>query len=77
MVESGEADYTSSLSGASSDFLARLETQHADRFHRTPFGTRFVVMNTSIQPFDNVEARRAVNFAIDRRLMADLRGPGH
>ena len=32
-------------------------------------------MNTSIPPFDNVDARKAVNFAIDRALIAGS-GPG-
>ncbi|MEP7157812.1 MAG: ABC transporter substrate-binding protein [Chloroflexota bacterium] len=76
LVEKGDADYTSSLDGASPELLARLETQYAARFHVGSSVTGFVVMNTSIPPFDRLEARQAVNFAIDRAHMAELRGPG-
>jgi len=33
-------------------------------------------MNTSIAPFDNLDARKALNFAIDRGHMAELEIPG-
>ena len=36
--------------------------------------TIFVSMNASVPPFDNVQVRQAVNYAIDRAQMADLSG---
>ena len=75
-VESGDADFTSSFDGATEEFLARLETQYVGRLHKGSYTTGFVDMNSSIPPFDSLEARKAVNLAIDRARMAELQGPG-
>jgi ABC-type transport system substrate-binding protein/DNA-binding SARP family transcriptional activator/DNA-binding beta-propeller fold protein YncE len=39
-----------------------------------PTGTFFIFVNSSIPPFDNVLARRAVNLAVDRSKIVDLAG---
>jgi peptide/nickel transport system substrate-binding protein len=71
MVENGEADYTSfRIALPSPELRARLRTQYPGQWHVAGVGTAFVIMNTSMPPFDSPEARRAVNFAIDRGAMA-------
>lgn len=46
-------------------------TRHAGqlRVHDT-LGTEYLIFNTRMAPFDDVRARRALNFAIDRRAIA-------
>jgi YVTN family beta-propeller protein len=72
MVEKGDADFTTSFGDASTspDRLA----QYAGQWHVASGSTLFVIMNSSIAPFDNVAARQAVNFAIDRAHLAELHG---
>lgn len=76
MVENGDADYTSyrADSRTSPELFARIKTQYAGQWHVGPAGTIFVTMNASVPPFNNADARRAVNFALDRAHMADLFG---
>lgn len=76
MVENGDADYTSyrGETRTSPELFARIKTQYADRWHVGVDGTIFVTMNASVPPFENADARRAVNFALDRAHMADLFG---
>ena len=67
MVENGEADFTSHRRGnRSPELFAQIKTRYPGQWHVGSVTTRFVLMNTSIPPFDDVEARRALNFAIDR-----------
>ena len=76
MVEGGEADFTSyrRFTRTSPDLFARIKAQYPGQWHVGSVQTNFINMNTSIPPFDNADARRAVNFAIDRAYMADLFG---
>ena len=76
MVESGEADLTSfsGLSRTSPELLAEIRTQYPGQWHVGSANTSFINMNSSIPPFDSIDARKAVNFAIDRAHMADLAG---
>jgi peptide/nickel transport system substrate-binding protein len=76
MVESGAADYLAYRSPArgSPELFGPLKTQYPGQWHVGSFQTINVLMNTTIPPFDNVDARRAVNFAIDRGYVADLFG---
>ena len=76
MVESGEADFTSfhGLSLVSPELIAEIRTQYPGQWHVGSANTRFINMNSSIPPFDSIDARKAVNFAIDRAHMADLAG---
>jgi len=76
MVENGEADLTtfSGLARTSPDLFARIKTLYPGQWHVGSANTTYVNMNTSIPPFNNIDARKAVNFAIDRAKMADLAG---
>ena len=76
MVENGEADLTSfsGLARTSPELFARIKTQYPGRWHVGSANTSFVNMNSSIPPFDNIDARKAVNLAVDRARMADLAG---
>ena len=67
-VENGEADLAPLGRPArpSDGLLARLVVQYPDRWHFGSARTIFVVMNDDMPPFDNIDVRRAVNFAFDR-----------
>ena len=50
----------------------RLRTRYAAQLHVTPEpGTFFLVLNTKRPPFDDVRARRAVAYAVDRGRLVD------
>jgi YVTN family beta-propeller protein len=75
MVERGEADLTSyRFPRTSPELFAPLKTRYPGQWKVGSVSTIFVNMNASIPPFDNVDARQAVNNAIDRGHMADLSG---
>ncbi len=47
--------------------------RHLSQLRVNPwYGTWFVVLNTKVAPFDNVLARRALNYALDRAHLRDL-----
>jgi peptide/nickel transport system substrate-binding protein len=76
MVENGDADLTSfsGLSRTAPELFARIKTQYPGQWHVGSANTSYVNMNSSIPPFDSIDARKAVNFAIDRAHMAELAG---
>jgi peptide/nickel transport system substrate-binding protein len=76
MVENGGADFTSygGESRTSPDLFAQVKRQYAGQWHVGTSTTTFISMNSSIPPFDNADARRAVNFALDRGHVADIAG---
>ncbi len=50
-------------------------TKYKDQVHVTPLTAWwYMPMNTRIAPFDNVKARQALNFAIDRKQLVNLFG---
>jgi peptide/nickel transport system substrate-binding protein len=49
-------------------------TKYKDQISFTPLGNRYVGMNTSIPPFDNVNLRKAVVAATDRKALQLTRG---
>ncbi len=75
-VVSGSADVASvgwNAGTPSPAALASVRTQHAGQLKLNPSKiTWFLSLNTQVPPFDNVAARRALNFAIDRRRLRDL-----
>jgi YVTN family beta-propeller protein len=64
-LEAGHNDLTNVLqSGA---FLTNLETQHPAQVHTTPaLATAYVFLDARTPPFDRIEARKAVAYALDR-----------
>jgi YVTN family beta-propeller protein len=76
MVERGDADYKAlgCCATISASERMRLKTQYAGQWHVGTTGTNYFAMNTSLAPFDNLFARKAINFAIDRGQMAEIAG---
>lgn len=72
MVESGQADYM--LSQIPADAFDALETRFTPQLHLALQKTTFLFMNTKLAPFDDPDVRRAVSLAVDRSMVADLRG---
>jgi len=72
-VENGEADWSYEFPPA--DRLAELGTKYADQVHLTPLTAFwYVPMNTRMAPFDNVKARQALNYAVDRNAALKIFG---
>ena len=72
-VENGQADWVFDFPPA--DRLAELGTKYADQVHLnllTAFW--YLPMNVNIPPFDNLKARQAVNYAIDRNATIKIFG---
>jgi len=76
-VERGSADwglYTFPFSPPG-DRLAEIRIQHAGQVHVNPLPeTEFFVLHTRVAPFDDIRARRALNYAIDRDILVSLYG---
>ena len=69
-VENGEADWLGTPSSQ-----ARLALQHAAQFHSNASPTLvFVQLNTRRPPFNNLRARQALNYAVDRAAFARMEG---
>ena len=57
------------------DQIPALEIQHPGQLHHSPrANTAYMNLNTRVRPFDNVDVRRALNFAVDRKKTATLSG---
>ena len=64
-VREGHSDYTDEAGG---DVAALRREGYRSTVHLEPsFSTNYFVFNTRIAPFNKLDARRAVNYAIDRR----------
>jgi peptide/nickel transport system substrate-binding protein len=73
-VKRGTADV---LHGAFVDpsLGSELRSQYASRLQANPLRlTLYVFLNTRLPPFDNVKARQAVSYAVDRNRMVELQG---
>ncbi len=71
-VERGNADV---LLSPPASRIRELATRYASQLHTGPLGaTDALVLNTRVRPFNNVAARRALNYAIDRNKMIKLIG---
>jgi peptide/nickel transport system substrate-binding protein len=69
MVERGEADF--GLDGVPPDLVEELDRRASDQLVRSPFyAVGAVTLNTAAHPFDRLDARRAVAYAIDRGELA-------
>jgi peptide/nickel transport system substrate-binding protein len=72
-VQNGEADWM--FDQPPTDRLAELGTKYQDRVHINQLtAVWYAPMNTNIVPFNNVKARQAVNYAIDRSALVNLFG---
>ena len=72
MVEAGKADYM--VQQIPADAFHLLETEYTPQLHLGAQSTMFLFMNTKLAPFNSLDVRRAVNFAVDRKAVAALRG---
>lgn len=57
------------------DRLGELSTKHQPLVHiSSALETRYLALNTRIPPFDNLRARQALSYAVDRGAMVNLAG---
>jgi peptide/nickel transport system substrate-binding protein len=71
----GSADLATGFAAAapSPALLQSLRTQYLSQLRVNPWVSDwFIALNTRVPPFSNVDARRALNFAIDREHLRDL-----
>jgi ABC-type transport system substrate-binding protein/DNA-binding SARP family transcriptional activator/DNA-binding beta-propeller fold protein YncE len=78
-VERGDVDVVTLADAFGSNLppneLDALATRRPDRLHTSATPSLFYLwMNVREPPFDDVRVRRALNYAIDRRLVAELEG---
>ena len=72
-VENGQADWM--FDQPPTDRLGEIGTRYAKQVHVNPLEAMwYVPMNTHLAPFNNVKARRAVSYAIDRKAVVNLFG---
>ncbi len=72
-IENGQADWT--LEAPPADRLNELGTKYAPQTHvETLTAFWYAPMNTRLAPFDNVKARQAVSYAIDRNALVKIFG---
>jgi peptide/nickel transport system substrate-binding protein len=73
LVASGQDMYDENILPV--DQLQHYKSKYGDqiKFFTTP-STYYFFMNTRLKPFDNLKARQAVNYAIDRQQLVNLRG---
>jgi peptide/nickel transport system substrate-binding protein len=72
-IENGQADWT--LESPPADRLNELGTKYAAQTHvETLTAFWYAPMNTNLAPFNNVKARQAVNYAIDRNALVKIFG---
>jgi peptide/nickel transport system substrate-binding protein len=72
-VLSGKSDYD--FRTIPTDRLAEVQSKYKDQLHLyTPANTYYFSMNTRTPPFDKLQARQAVNYAIDRSAIVRLFG---
>jgi peptide/nickel transport system substrate-binding protein len=72
-VMNGEADWM--YDQPPTDRLGEIGTKYKDQVYlNTLTAWWYAPMNTRLAPFDNIKARQAVNFAIDRKALVNLFG---
>jgi peptide/nickel transport system substrate-binding protein len=73
-VAQGRADWTP-VTIVAPEAIESLVTRYAGQLYPHPdLAAIFLTLNTSMPPFDNILARKAVNFAMDRSKVLDLFG---
>jgi peptide/nickel transport system substrate-binding protein len=74
-VEQGRADAIPQNDHIPTDRLPELSSKFPDQVHISPiFGTWYMALNTRIPPFNNLQARQAVNYATDRNALVKIYG---
>jgi YVTN family beta-propeller protein len=74
-VEQGDADVALPPSPLPAQMVSQLELHYASQLHAESAGNiEYMFLNTSVPPFNNVDARRAVNEAVDRARLVDILG---
>ncbi len=72
-VENGQADWV--FDPLPSDRLQQLSTKYASQLHvNTLTADWYLPMNTNLAPFNNLKARQALNYAIDKNAAVSLFG---
>jgi peptide/nickel transport system substrate-binding protein len=72
-VENGQADWV--FDPLPADRLGEIGTKYQSQAHVNPLTAMFYApMNVNIPPFNNLQARQAVNWAIDRSAMVKIYG---
>jgi peptide/nickel transport system substrate-binding protein len=72
-VENGQADWV--FDPPPADRLTEIGTKYAKQAHVNPLTAMwYLAMNVNIAPFDNPQARQAVNWAVDRAAAVSLYG---
>ena len=72
-VENGQADWM--FDQPPTDRLGEIGTRFTKQVHLTPLTAMwYVPMNVNLPPFDKVEVRQAVNYAVDRKSVVNLFG---
>jgi ABC-type transport system substrate-binding protein len=78
-VLAGRADLVR-LPEARSDALSprateQIQQRHPAQVHtENPFGLQWMHLNTKVRPFDDRRVRQAINYAVDRRRLAEIYG---
>jgi peptide/nickel transport system substrate-binding protein len=74
-VEHGEADYLASEAQLAPKQLGDIFTRFGAQVHLSPQPVSIsLFLNTQVPPFNDVDARRAFNYAIDRRIAVEIEG---
>ena len=72
-IENGQADWT--LEAPPADRLGEMGSKYASQVHIEPLTAFwYAPMNTNLAPFNNLKARQAVNYAIDRNAAVKIFG---
>ena len=72
-IENGQADWT--LEAPPADRLGEMGSKYASQVHIEPLtAVWYAPMNTRLAPFNNLKARQAVNYAIDRNAAVKIFG---
>lgn len=76
-VKSGRLDYTPDLQlAALRQLTEEVAAEFPSQIHSVDFpSTVFATLNSNVPPFDDVRARKALNYAVDRRALITAAGP--
>src|SRR5579859_96054 len=74
-VENGQADWVASTTGLPSDRLNQISTQYPAQTHvNLATAIYYMALNTRVPPFNNLRARQALNYAVNRNALVKLFG---